>query len=294
MPERNSLQITKGSPAMFPELRGNLANLRWPCFAEIKYDGEATLIGFHDAAPIPIFTCNKYGTMRKEWSKLDQIADILRDKGIKRAMFLAELIYGKGKLRDLYNLLSHKYDDSLNLKIFDVCFIESEEETMHAEQTQLIERKEKLGKIFEATPYLPDIKLVNNKDEAEAYFSNCIYAGYEGIVLKSLEGFLISGPCDWVKRKFKDRTEYTINRIDTTRERIEILIPLPLNQVSKSVQSKICSSGFWYVVCGVKVINRYKKYLKVGDRVLIEHQGVLDSGSLRHPVYIPPLTIPSY
>ena len=36
---------------------------------------------------------------------------------------------------------------------------------------------------------------------------------------------------------------------------------------------------------GVKVCNKDKALLKVGDDVKIEHQGVLSNGGLRHPVF---------
>jgi hypothetical protein len=40
-------------------------------------------------------------------------------------------------------------------------------------------------------------------------------------------------------------------------------------------------------IVGLKAPNRYKKHIKIGDKVTVEHQGVLASGSLRHPVLIP-------
>lgn len=265
------MKITKnGTPGQFPELRGSLAGLRWPCFAEIKYDGEATIIGYINNAPLKIFTCNKYGTQRSEWSKLDRIQDILEDNGVMEAVFLAELYHGEGKSGALYELLKNKDSDDLNLAIYDVGYLKKVDLDMHAEQTQLVSRKELLGELF-GNEFMAKLHLCNSKLEAETYFHDAVEDGYEGIVVKSLDGLLVRGPCTWVKMKYKDRSVYEISVVSPTQERIEIALPQP--------------NGLM-VMCGVKVTNKYKKNLKIGDKVEIEHQGILDSGSLRHPVFI--------
>jgi len=274
--ERNVMKITKGTPATFPELRGSIAGLRWPCFAEIKYDGEACLIGYHSTALVPIFTSNKYGTMRQEWSKLDDIKAILEDNDVEQAVFLAELFYGGGKTGDLYKLLSHKDSDDLNMVIYDIGHITFKDSKMQGETTPLITRKEILGELFNGTVILTaHLKLVKNKDEVQDFFEQAVVDGYEGIVVKSLDGFIAHGPCAWVKIKHKDRTIYKVITVSMTQERIEIAVPIPGATV-----------GAKWIPCGVKVTNKHKKNLQPGDEVEIEHQGVLDSGSLRHPVYI--------
>ena len=276
------MKITKGAtPAIFSELRGSLAGLRWPCFAEIKYDGEACLIGYHTTAPTKIFTSNKYGTMRSDWSKLDRIQDILEDAGITEAVFLAELYYDQGKKGALYDLLKYKDSDDLNLTIYDVGHLKWVDREMKGEHTQLISRKEELGELFQENPeFLPKVHLAKDKAQAEAYFKQATDDGYEGIVVKPLDGFLVRGPCNWVKMKFKDRTEYRVSKVSTTQERIEIDVPTTQQASMNGISIPVV------VVCGVKVTNKYKKDLAVGDMVEIEHQGVLDSGSLRHPVFI--------
>ena len=274
------MKIEKGATkAVFPELRGNISGLRWPCFAEIKYDGEACLIGYHKhvitGAMPAIFTSNKYGTQRTEWSKLDKIMDIMDDHDVERAVFLAELCYGEGKGGALYPLLSNKDSDDLNLVIYDIGHLKTIDTEMQAESTPLVTRKEMLGELFNGTTILtPLLRLVKDKAEVQIFFEQAVADGYEGIVVKPLDGFLVRGPCNWVKIKNKDRTEYKIIAVSTVQERIEIAVPIPN------------VTGAQFVPCGVKVTNKYKKYLQPGDTVEIEHQGVLDSGSLRHPVFI--------
>jgi hypothetical protein len=264
---------TKG---IFPELRGSLGAIRYPAFAEYKYDGEATLVQYDIQWPKKIVTCNKYGTMRSDWSKLDEIAEIMEDHDIQKALFLGELFFGEGKKGDLYKLLSHKQDDeALNIKIYDVAHIINDVE-MKAGETALIDRKEILSELF--TTHLIQPIVIQNKKEAMEVFETAKKAGYEGIVIKNFDGKLLNGPCSWVKMKDKDQNNYQIALIDRLKERIEILVPIP------SITPGTSSPSFIHVGC--KCANKYKKYLKVGDWVTIEHQGVLDSGSLRHPVFI--------
>jgi hypothetical protein len=265
---KNIMRIAKSQQkANIPELRGSIESIRFPCFGEIKYDGEANEIWYNKDTTISIATCNKYGTARDSWSKLDIIATYLEQKGIKEARFLAELHYGDGKKGDLYQLLSHKDDDNLSIRIYDIINIDN----VLGTTINLIDRKEMLLDIFGPIYYVVKSEVINNRKQAEEYFKAVTKIGYEGVVLKPFDGRLVLGPCNWVKLKDKDQNDYQIAMIDPTRERIEIKIP---------------TLGQTPVFCGVKVVNKYKKNLKIGDWVTIEHQGVLESGSLRHPVYI--------
>jgi len=114
-------------------------------------------------------------------------------------------------------------------------------------------------------PFCIKPQIIHSKQEALAYFEHITSQGYEGIVLKSCDSIFIHGSCPWVKLKYKDQTDYPVSLIDPTKQRIKIL------NVSTAV--------------GVKVADKDKANLKIGDLVTIEHQGVLVSGSLRHPVF---------
>jgi hypothetical protein len=262
----------------FPELRGNLKLLRYPCFCEWKKDGEATLIGVNLTFPNPnVHTCNKYGTCRTDWSKLDVIEDLCDDNDVESALFLAELHYGKGEAGDLYKLLSNKDDPNLlNLSVFDFSHINYKGGTkIHGNQLPLLDRREILAEIF-PNEWLIQAHVCHDEAEAMQYFTQATKGGYEGVVLKNFDSKLIMGPCTWVKLKYKDQTEYTVINISTTQERIEIAVPVP---------GHLPGQEQW-IPCGLKVTNKFKKDIKSGDKVLVEHQGVLESGSLRHPVFI--------
>jgi ATP-dependent DNA ligase len=267
----------QASKAIIPELRGSLGSMTYPCFAEIKYDGEATIISYDETWPDKIITTNKYGTMRSEWSKLDIITGILEEKGVTKAMFLGELFYGNGEAGALYELLSRKDDNDLNLKIYDIINLNNKVDM--SGNASLIDRKEILTELFFGTPFLVESKVINSKEEALEYFEEITTLQWEGIVLKGFDGRLVIGPCGWVKLKKKDQNNYEVTFIDQIRERIEVKVPLPVPANTLALIQK-------YISVGCKCANKHKKNLKVGDIVVIEHQGVLDSGSLRHPVYI--------
>lgn len=260
---------TKG---IFPELRGSLKAIRYPCFTEVKLDGEATLILFDIKLPKKILTTNKYGTMRENWSKLDEIALILEEKGVHEAMFLGELYFGDGRAGCLYDLLSNKENDSLNLRIYDIAYVKGIDLDMQGQDTALLDRKEILIDLFKDTEYFFHSKVCQSKQEVQDEFSRWTTLGYEGIVVKNFDTHLINGPCDWVKMKKKDQTDYEIDNIDPVKDRMDVRVPNPANND--------------IVLVGVRVTTNQKKGLKAGDIVTIEHQGVMDSGSLRHPVFV--------
>ena len=267
-------------PVQFPELRGTLASMRYPCFGEIKYDGEACYIHYnYNGHKATIVTTNKYGTMRYDWPKLDGLAEVLKKANVIQALFQAELYFGDGKAGSLYSLLSHKTDDNLNLAIFDVNYLVKNEggnveAIIEGNKTPLIDRKELLGDIFKLNTCLTYPKLIASRTEAEEYFNAVISIGWEGVVLKQLDGFATYGPCPWVKMKKKDQNVFEVRYVDPVKERIEIASITKDNGCTK------------VTAVGVKCCDKDKSGLEVGDKVIIEHQGILSSGSLRHPVFI--------
>jgi len=257
-----------------PELRGKLGAVKFPAFGEIKYDGEFTFI-FYEGNKI--CTVNKYNKLRTQYPNLTLIRDELFDCGVaSSATMIAELYYGDGKRNALYDLNSNKESNDLNLKIFDLLELDGNDIT----GDQLVDRKEALQDIFPCnTSFLAKTKVIKDKVGAEEYFKWTTDNGYEGAVIKSLDSALIAGPCSWVKMKFKDQSDYEVHLIDPTKERIEVLVPIAQTHPSGTQQK--------FVRVGVKAASRYKRFIRVNDKVTVEHQGVLDSGSLRHPVLIP-------
>jgi len=264
------MKMTKQtSKPTFPELRGSVDHIKYPAWCEIKYDGELCYIIY---AGDSICTVNKYGTVREDWPALIAIEDRLRKNDIKAGIFLAELYYKEGHIQLGGELNSNKQSDDLNLKVFDVLQLNSD----LVSEEPFIDRREGL------VDCLGDLAIkgmvANDKAAMEKYFKDIVAYGYEGIVVKEFDSHLVMGPCSWAKMKHKDQTEYTVILVETSRERIEVEVPVVQPDGSYSQQC---------VNVGCKAPNKYKKHIKVGDAVTIEHQGVMLSGSLKHPVLIP-------
>ncbi len=265
------MKLTKGSqyPNQPPELRGALNNMRYPAFAEQKYDGEFTWIVITtENLTRKIHTVNKYGTERRDFPALNELLECT--EGVEQAVLMAELYYGDGTNGSLYKLLSNKQSDDLNIKVFDIAEYDNED----IRHKPLIDRKELLYSLLSKKPmYLLKEKVVQDMQEVQAFFELCTETGkFEGIVVKPMDSPLIYGPCNWVKIKDKDQTAYPVVLIDAVKERIEVVCPVAGTTKTINV--------------GVKVSNKDKATLSIGDMVIIEHQGVLESGSLRHPVFI--------
>jgi len=249
------MKITKSYPANipFPELRGSLNYIQWPAMGEIKYDGEFGTLICSTATII-----SKSGRRRELWDKVSALSNLLKRADINDNL-LCEIIYKEGKRGDLYKLLSNQdNDDSLNIKVFDI----------DRRFDDYLTRSELLLKYI-PTDYLVTKKMLNSKEEAMEWAQDVLSIGYEGIVVKNLTGSLVFGPCDWVKIKPRDTNKYMVAYIDPIKERIEV-----------SVTS---ANGTKNV--GVKVSTKIKSTLRLGQQVDIEHQGILDTGGLRHPVF---------
>jgi ATP-dependent DNA ligase len=118
--------------------------------------------------------------------------------------------------------------------------------------------------------------MVHDDKEVQTYFEIVVKKGFEGVVVKPLSGKLVLDTCDWVKIKSKDRNDYQVTMIDKTQERLEFFAPVPQGH-----------ANYPGVTVGLKCANKYKPFIKVGDTILVEHQGILATGSRRHPTLIP-------
>jgi ATP-dependent DNA ligase len=261
------MKMTKQtSKPTFPELRGSVEHIRYPVWCEIKYDGELCYIIY---AGDTICTVNKYGAVREDFPALTEINQQLKAKGIKAGIFLAELYFEEGKIQLGGELNSNKTNDLLNLKVFDVLQLD---EDLVSEET-FLDRREGL------VDCLGDLAIegvvANDRGQMEQYFHEKVQEGFEGIVVKQFDSHLVMGPCSWAKMKHKDQTDYKVSLVEVDKERIEVDVPHPVHGALSMIQ------------VGCKAPNKYKKHIKVGDMVTIEHQGVMLSGSLKHPVLIP-------
>jgi hypothetical protein len=243
------------------ELRASIDNIVYPAFVDIKFDGELNTLRISESDGIPeLLFENKYGNVRNALNYrciADYLPNLMKFKG---TTLIGELFYGEGKAGALYDLLSHRKDSGLNFRAFDIF--------NGVDGFTLLERKRVLCDTIPAL-CVPNV-VANSKQEAMNSYLECVLKGYEGVVVKPCnDRAACVGTMLWAKIKNKDSNVYEVSMVDPTRERIEIVCKYPDKAIS----------------VGVKVVNRVKHTLQRGDKVLIEHQGILKSGSLRHPVF---------
>lgn len=245
------MKIGKAQSMGYPECRGS--DIRYPCYAEVKIDGE--LNWYFQGKLI-----NKSGKTREDCPITSELLLNLKNDN---ALLIGELYYGTGKLGKLYDLLSNQQSHDLMYGVWDVKMPGTYEERREWMLENITESKH--------------IKIVptwyiEEKAELDSLKQEVWGEGYEGLVVKHPNSPFLLGPCKWMKIKKKDRTDYVIYKVDQSRERIEVSVPMPHGPNR---------------VVGVKVCNKYKPRLGVGAYITVEHQGVLSAGGLRHPVYIP-------
>jgi ATP-dependent DNA ligase len=201
---------------------------------------------------------NAYGKGREHSPILNDIPP--------NSLLYGELYHGDGKMGALYDLLSNKLSDKLRLAIFDAKMIGG----MDISMLPLIERREHIIKCFGYVNWAHCVETYWCEDayDIESAFQEAVARGYEGVVVKQANSQLQFGAsCTWVKLKYTATADLRICAIDPSQERIE------------------CELPNYYKPLGVKVMNKIKQTLHVGDIVEIEHYGVLAQGGLRHPVF---------
>jgi ATP-dependent DNA ligase len=257
------MKITTGQPIGYPELRGNPSCIRFPAFSELKLDGEFEHLVIKGGVASLI---NKSGKTRTECNITNEAVNL------PDMTLVGELHYEGGKRGDLYKLLANAKSDLLHFTAFDIISLNG----LNVKNLPLIGRKEMLLENCPTTKHIhiSEVILLNNENDLKVVMKQAVERGFEGVVLKNIDGPYMEGSCSWVKIKNKDETDYPIVFVDPTLERIEI-------EVKSEGDGKTRVKNV-----GVKCLNGFKKDINVGDIASVEHQGILSEGGLRHPVLI--------
>lgn len=246
------------------KLRGRESFMVFPVIADIKYDGEFSEIS--------------YCPDKKEWTTRNKYGLVRTFKGTKNpdlnvsAVFWGELVCNGGAKNSLYELLKNKNDiNKISIKIFDVLWVGK----TYVGTQSLLARKQLIKTIVKDESIIAESMIIKSKQELEELKRKIFKEDkWEGIVIKDMFGIIPEnfkgGVLPWCKIKDKDIIEARVETISKIQERMEVKYELAGNIGS----------------CGVKLCSRDKTKLKEGDMVLIEHQGILNGGGLRHPVYV--------
>jgi hypothetical protein len=254
--------ISKGNPQRFPELKGKIETIRYPVYVEPKIDGITNWLYLPSLCDPAIDDIEGPYLINGNGKILSELP-ITREMEMTHSphRFLGELHCGDGKAGDFYKIKGAS-ENELKFMVYDI-----DMPVTYEERSKWLD-----GHINDSE----HIKLMRQhrcttRSQVDYYFEEFVKQGYEGIVVKSFDSRLIMGPCPWVKMKHKETLDLKVFNISKTQERIEVLVP------------RINETGSF--ICGVKVSNKVKATLKVGDIVEIEHMGRIDGGNLRSPVF---------
>lgn len=267
------MKIRAGVPVPYPKIRGDARFITYPCYAEVKIDGEANVYAKG------MLMSKASGKIRTDFHVTNLLQQIVDDDTI----LFGELYWGEGKAGALYDFLSHANDDHLNFTIFDAVHpsiykapYEDRKEWIinnilnhklwqyHSKHIWQYHSKH-IGRVAITRPLY-----IKSKEELDTLIAENKAKGWEGLVIKEINSVLytdhlIEQQILWTKIKHKYTGDYEVATIDPYQERMEVLVG------SRKV--------------GVKLVNKYKPFIKVGNIVEIEHQGVLSGGGLRHPAF---------
>jgi ATP-dependent DNA ligase len=184
-------------------------------------------------------------------------------------MLFGELYWGEGKAGALYDFLSHQKDDNLKFAIFDAynpALSNATYEDRREWLTSNVYPHLKNSNVGVIKPFY-----IEDNIELERLIASNREDGFEGIVVKNRDSMLfnsttmIETQLGWVKVKHSFTSDCVVVEIDPQLERMEV----------------DCNGRR----VGVKLVNKYKPFVHVGNTVEVEHMGVLVNGGLRHPVF---------
>jgi len=244
-----------------PELAGKIP--RYPAFVDAKLDGEYAVYYLETNAI--------YGKAKGNKKRLDFPACQLAKRyceELHTEYLLGELIFGEGKAGDLYTLLSNKNNDNLKFAIFD--YVQKDPHLI------LMERKSNIAEIipcdFSLASFRVPTEYVTCREELINAYDNFIEQGFEGVVVKNVNGTTMTGRLDWVKMKAKETADLLVVNADPVKERVGV-----------GIQNK--------ELCGIKVpgTTRQEREDMIGKIVEVEYLQKLYKNKvltgLRNPIF---------
>ena len=171
-----------------PDIEGSWQFIKYPCVAEIKYDGEYE---YYTQAHL----INKYGRVREDLPITNELAGF-------QGILVGELYYNDGK--SFYDdILTHKFSDELKFYIFDIL----QYGNSWLPNEPLYYRRTLLETILPEKPHLVLAKqyVCKDKNAVLEVFNDAVKRGYEGIVVKNIHSPFVNGTCqNWFKIKHQD------------------------------------------------------------------------------------------
>lgn len=181
-------------PQLCKDISKDMNRIKYPIYAEKKYDGSRAQVHVHHNGKIEIFS----RSLKNKTESFLDVIELLKENNIPPGIYDAET-YGinpDGKPMS-FNKFQHRINNvksididkyPVTIKLFDILVCN------HKDITQLYTQDIRTQKIKELVPNLASNgKIIYNEEELLQYHKECVDLGYEGIVLKNLKGYYDCG-----------------------------------------------------------------------------------------------------
>jgi DNA ligase-1 len=283
--------VNKAFPKLIPEFEIQLAQpskflkrVRYPCLVQAKYDG-VRVVALTEPKENDVTYYSRNGKQFMNFSCFNK--ELLQLSNKEPKMFDGEVIGPRGDdFRGIMQQCRRKFDvepKGLNFNVFDwmpmhhfirqnTCFLQKD-------------RTGYLGELHEMTHTEPQRvfivvgKICNNEEELMAYYDSCVGEGFEGIIIKDLEGeYEFKRSVSWIKMKPSDTIDLKVTEIQEGRGKYAGKLGAFI--VDREGVTINVGSG---LKDDERVSLEEAQKLYVGKVIEIEYDSITPDGSLRFP-----------
>jgi len=179
--------------------RGEIKNIKYPCYISLKLDGELQYLIVKNHKAISV-NKSKYGRIRLDYN-ITKEAEKLPD-----GIYLGELYWNEGKtIEDFHSFLSHKTDNNLKLAIWGVLEYQGEKNIITERNYEILKE---IRKYLKNAQFISIITyyIVKNEKELKEIADKILKEGWEGVVIRNLNQTYNEGQSlNWIKIKKENR-----------------------------------------------------------------------------------------
>jgi len=285
--------VNKVFPKLIPEFEVQLAQpskflkrVRYPCLVQKKLDGVRT-IALVEPQENSVTYYSRNGKQFMNFNCFDK--ELLQLSYKEPKMFDGEVIGPRGDdFRGIMQQCRRKYDvepNGLNFNVFDWMpihhFTRQVATLLQRDRTDcLVELSEKRD--IQQRVFVIEGQLCNNEEELMAYYDQCVNEGYEGVIIKDLDGeYEFKRSVSWIKMKPNETVDLKVIEIQEGRGKYEGLLGAFIVE-REGVKINVGS--------GLKDDERLPledaNKMYVGKIIEVKYDSVTPDGSLRFPRFI--------
>lgn len=273
----DSFEIQLAQPSKF------LKRVRYPCLVQAKYDG-VRVVALVEPKENDVTYYSRNGKQFMNFGCFNE--ELLQLAHGEPKMFDGEVIGPRGDdFRGIMQQCRRKFDvepNGLNFNVFDWMpihhFTRQVATLLQRDRSDSLEELSTMRTIQQRV-YVVGGKICNNEEELMAYYDQCVSEGYEGVIIKDLDGeYEFKRSVSWIKMKPKDTMDLKITDIQEGRGKYAGKLGafiVDLNGVKVNVGSGLKDDE--------RISLEEAQKLYVGKAIEIEYDSVTPDGSLRFP-----------